>query len=171
MSVIDGTPVAAGGTGRRAELRTAVALVFQQPRLAADPRFTLADIIAEPLRATPPPGRTARPNSPRSWGSPRTCSPAARTRCPTASSSAPASPARSRCAARYLICDETTAMLDASTQAHLVARIEAYREAAGAGVLAISHDTDLLARWCGGKGRVLAWPPRSGRVPRPAASG
>jgi len=58
-----------------------------------------------------------------------------------------------------------------STQAHLVARIEAYREAAGAGVLAISHDTDLLARWCGGKGRVLAWPPRSGRVPRPAASG
>jgi peptide/nickel transport system ATP-binding protein len=34
------------------ELRTAVGLVFQNPRLATDPRLTLREIVAEPLRAT-----------------------------------------------------------------------------------------------------------------------
>ncbi|MFO7250500.1 MAG: ATP-binding cassette domain-containing protein [Actinomycetes bacterium] len=168
--VIDGTP--APGWRHRAprELRTAVALVFQQPRLAVDPRFTLAEIIEEPLRANrrpvdraaelaeelglTPDLLTRRPHEVSDGQLQRACVARALALRP-----------------RYLICDEMTTMLDVSTQAHLVARIEAYREAAGAGVLAISHDTDLLARWCGGKGRVLAWPPRSGRVPRPAASG
>jgi len=50
--VSDGTP--APGWRHRAprELRTSVALIFQQPRPAVDPRLTLAEIIAEPLRAT-----------------------------------------------------------------------------------------------------------------------
>ena len=38
-------------------------------------------------------------------------------------------------------------MLDASTQAHLVAVVNAYRDRTGAGVLAISHDDVLLRRW------------------------
>ncbi|MEU7603751.1 ATP-binding cassette domain-containing protein, partial [Streptomyces sp. NPDC041003] len=33
-------------------LRTAVGVVFQQPRLSADPRLRLRDLVAEPLRAT-----------------------------------------------------------------------------------------------------------------------
>lgn len=49
---------------------------------------------------------------------------------------------------RYLVCDEMTTMLDASTQAHLVEVVQRYRRSSGAGVLAISHDRALLERWC-----------------------
>lgn len=156
--VIDGTP--APGWRHRAprELRTSVALIFQQPRLAVDPRLTLADIIAEPLRATGRPIEraaelaaemgltpdllTRRPHEVSDGQLQRACVARALTLRP-----------------RYLICDEMTTMLDVSTQAHLVARIEAYRKDTGAGVLAISHDTDLLTRWCQGPDQVLAWPP------------
>lgn len=34
------------------DLRTSVGVVFQQPRLAVDPRLRLRDLVAEPLRAT-----------------------------------------------------------------------------------------------------------------------
>jgi ABC-type glutathione transport system ATPase component len=47
----------------------------------------------------------------------------------------------------YLICDEMTTMLDASTAAALVAVIRDYQQRSAAGVLAISHDTVLLERW------------------------
>ncbi len=52
-------------------------------------------------------------------------------------------------------------MLDASTQARLVARIEACRERTGAGVPAISHDAELLGRWS--SGNVHAWRHRPAR--------
>ena len=48
---------------------------------------------------------------------------------------------------RYLICDEMTTMLDASTTAALVTALAAYCAAEGAGVLAISHDDALLTHW------------------------
>jgi peptide/nickel transport system ATP-binding protein len=47
-----------------------------------------------------------------------------------------------------------TAMLDASTTAALVAAVENYRMATGAGFLAVGHDQTLLGRWCD---RVLHW--------------
>ena len=100
--VIDGEP--ARGWRHRAprEQRTAFGVVFQQPRLSADPRLTLTNLIAEPLRAV---GRGARsrragtgvgghrrPRRRTSWA-------AGRTRSATASCSAPAWPAR-WCSAR-----------------------------------------------------------------------
>ncbi|RSO42286.1 ABC transporter ATP-binding protein, partial [Streptomyces sp. WAC 06725] len=50
--VLDGEP--ATGYRHRASRaqRTAYGVVFQQPRLSADPRLRLADLITEPLRAT-----------------------------------------------------------------------------------------------------------------------
>ncbi|MGH3923943.1 MAG: ATP-binding cassette domain-containing protein, partial [Pseudonocardiaceae bacterium] len=48
---------------------------------------------------------------------------------------------------RYLICDEMTAMLDASTTAALVDVVVSYTAQNGAGMLAISHDEALLAVW------------------------
>src|SRR5438105_256116 len=48
----------------------------------------------------------------------------------------------------YLVCDEVTAMLDASTAAFLVRTVREYCLESGAGVLAISHDPVLLGRWC-----------------------
>ncbi|MFB7733922.1 ABC transporter ATP-binding protein [Streptomyces sp. NPDC056112] len=137
-------------------LRTAFGVVFQQPRLSADPRLTLTDLIAEPLRAT---GRRdevrervtelagragltpdllgRRPHEVSDGQLQRACLARALVLSP-----------------RWLICDEMTAMLDASTTAALVAVVEDYRAATGAGLLAVGHDRALLHRWCD---RTVHW--------------
>ncbi|MER7987106.1 ATP-binding cassette domain-containing protein [Streptomyces noursei] len=154
--VLDGTP--ARGWRHRAPRaqRTAFGVLFQQPRLSADPRLRLADVIAEPLRAT---GRkvevadrlgelgplvglgaellTRRPHEVSDGQLQRACLARALVLRP-----------------RWLICDEMTAMLDASTTAALVAVVESYRRKSGAGLLAVGHDRTLLARWCD---RTVSW--------------
>ncbi|GAA1906926.1 ATP-binding cassette domain-containing protein [Streptomyces sodiiphilus] len=139
------------------EQRTRVGVVFQQPRLAADPRLTLRDLIAEPLRAT---GRARaadretgelaaavglgggllarRPHEVSDGQLQRACLARALSLRPG-----------------LLICDEMTAMLDASTTAALVAVVEEYRRRTGAALLAVGHDRVLLRRWCD---RVLEYP-------------
>ncbi|RVX40336.1 peptide/nickel transport system ATP-binding protein [Nonomuraea polychroma] len=150
---IDGRPVR--GWRHRAPERTSIGLIFQQPRLAVDPRFTLLEVITEPLRAARRPldrayelaeelGLTPdlhgrRPHEVSDGQLQRACVARALALEP-----------------RYLICDEMTTMLDASTQAHLVGRIETYRKRTGAGVLAISHDAELLDRWSAGNVRDWA---------------
>ncbi|MDT0323505.1 ABC transporter ATP-binding protein [Streptomyces millisiae] len=131
-------------------LRTSVGVVFQQPRLAADPRLTLRELIAEPAAAT---GRTRelagraaelaeaaglaesllrrRPHEVSDGQLQRAC--VARALLPRP---------------RLLVCDEMTAMLDASTTAALVALVERYRAEHGAALLAVGHDRVLLDRWC-----------------------
>jgi peptide/nickel transport system ATP-binding protein len=128
-------------------LRTAVGVVFQNPRLAADPRLTLRDVVAEPLlatRGTRDPawegelhGRVGltpellgrRPHEVSDGQLQRACLARALVLRP-----------------RYLVCDEMTAMLDASTTAALVG-VVADRAREGTGVLAVSHDEELLAVW------------------------
>ncbi|WP_372411108.1 ABC transporter ATP-binding protein [Streptomyces luteireticuli] len=150
--VIDGTE--ARGWRHRAprSQRTAFGVVFQQPRLSADPRLRLRDLIAEPLRATgaaPDVAELAttvglsdellarRPHQVSDGQLQRACLARALALRP-----------------RWLICDEMTAMLDASTTAALVSVVEAYREESGAGLLAVGHDPVLLGRWCD---RVVRW--------------
>lgn len=148
--VIDGEP--ARGWRHRAPRaqRTAFGVVFQQPRLSADPRLTLTNLIAEPLRAA---GRATevaervrelaatvglgedllgrRPHEVSDGQLQRACLARALVLRP-----------------RWLICDEMTAMLDASTTAALVHAVEEYRRGSGAGLLAVGHDRVLLERWC-----------------------
>ncbi|MGA5133763.1 ABC transporter ATP-binding protein [Streptomyces olivoreticuli] len=166
--VIDGSP--AHGWRHRAprEQRTAFGVVFQQPRLSADPRMRLADLIAEPLRAT---GRREeaggrvdelagrvglsaellrrRPHEVSDGQLQRACLARALVLRP-----------------RWLICDEMTAMLDASTTAALVAVVEEYREETGAGMLTVGHDRTLLNRWCD---RTVRWEDLAGASVAPAA--
>ncbi|MBO0656204.1 ATP-binding cassette domain-containing protein [Streptomyces triculaminicus] len=155
--VIDGEP--ARGWRHRAprEQRTAFGVVFQQPRQSADPRLRLREVIAEPLRAA---GRSRaeaaarvdelaaavglseellarRPHEVSDGQLQRAC--LARALVPRP---------------RWLICDEMTAMLDASTTAALVAVVEDYRRESGAGLLAVGHDAALLDRWCD---RTIRW--------------
>ncbi|MFF0623896.1 ABC transporter ATP-binding protein [Streptomyces sp. NPDC004296] len=154
--VLDGTP--ARGWRHRAprEQRTAFGVLFQQPRLSADPRLRLADVIAEPLRAT---GRKAEVPSRLAELAPLVgLGDELLTRRPHEVSDGQLQRA---CLARalvlrprWLICDEMTAMLDASTTAALVAVVESYRRENGAGLLAVGHDRTLLARWCD---RTVGW--------------
>ncbi|WP_371614731.1 ABC transporter ATP-binding protein [Streptomyces sp. NBC_00454] len=137
-------------------LRIGVGVVFQQPRLSADPRLRLRDLVAEPLRAT---GRRSevdsvvpeladrvglgddllarRPHEVSDGQLQRACLARALVLRP-----------------RWLVCDEMTAMLDASTTAALVGVVEEYRAQTGAGLLAVGHDPVLLGRWCG---RTTRW--------------
>ncbi|MDQ1040367.1 peptide/nickel transport system ATP-binding protein [Streptomyces sp. V3I8] len=151
--VLDGEP--AGGWRHRAPRaqRTSFGVVFQQPRLSADPRLSLARLIAEPLRANGRPvdavpelaetvGLTAdllgrRPHEVSDGQLQRACLARALALRP-----------------RWLVCDEMTAMLDASTTAALVGVVEAYRRESGAGLLAVGHDRVLLERWCD---RTVGW--------------
>ncbi|WP_320774724.1 ABC transporter ATP-binding protein [Streptomyces sp. CRN 30] len=154
--LLDGTPVRRWRHRAPREQRTAVGVVFQQPRLSADPRLRLTDLIAEPLRAT---GRREdvatrvaelteavgltpellgrRPHEVSDGQLQRACLARALVLRP-----------------RWLVCDEMTAMLDASTTAALVAVVEEYRAATGAGLLAVGHDRTLLHRWCD---RTVHW--------------
>ena len=129
------------------ELRTAVGVVFQNPRLAADPRLPLREIVAEPLLAT---GRGRDP----AWEEELhervglTAELLGRQ-----SHEVSDGQLQRACLARalvlqprYLICDEMTAMLDASTTAALVG-VVAEQARARTGVLAVSHDEELLAVW------------------------
>lgn len=137
--------------------RTAIGVVFQQPRLSADPRLRLNDLIAEPLRAngrrdevTDRVGELARtvglgddllgrrPHEVSDGQLQRACLARALVLRP-----------------RWLVCDEMTAMLDASTTAALVTVVEEYRRAESAGLLAVGHDRVLLERWCD---RTVRWP-------------
>lgn len=154
--VLDGTEVRAWRHRAPRDLRTAVGVVFQQPRTAADPRLTLAEIVAEPLRAT---GRRAEADSRVAELAPAVgLTTDLLTRRPHEVSDGQLQRA---CLARaltlrprWLICDEMTAMLDASTTAALVAAVETYRAETGAGLLAVGHDRVLLNRWCD---RTVEW--------------
>ncbi|GLY51274.1 ABC transporter ATP-binding protein [Lentzea sp. NBRC 102530] len=135
---IDGETVT--GFRFRARQRTKIGVLFQQPRLSVDPRFTLRQAIAEPggdrvdelaelvMLTDDLLGR--RPHEVSDGQLQRACLARALALNP-----------------RYLICDEMTTMLDASTTAALVGVIRDYQTRSGAGVLAISHDATLLGRW------------------------
>lgn len=139
---IDGTLVRGAGYSVPSHMRRKVALLFQSPRAATDPRMTLRTIIEQPAaiarRAVDVDeladrvGLTSdllgrRPHQVSDGQLQRACIARALAQQP-----------------RYLICDEATAMLDAATTASLMRLIVHEAREAGMGVLLISHDTELL---------------------------
>lgn len=165
--LLDGEPVHRWRHRAPRDQRTAIGVVFQQPRLSADPRLRLTDLIAEPLRATgrrdeaadrvaelaatvglTPDLLNRRPHEVSDGQLQRACLARALALRP-----------------RWLICDEMTAMLDASTSAALVEAVEEYRDRTGAGLLAVGHDRTLLHRWCD---RAVHW---ESVIPAPAQQG
>jgi peptide/nickel transport system ATP-binding protein len=143
---IDGQPITGYRYRAPRDRRTRIGVLFQQPRLSVDPRMSLRQAIAEPLRANRKPTTRVteladlvaltpdlldrRPHEVSDGQLQRACLARALSLTP-----------------KYLVCDEMTTMLDASTTAALVGVIRDYQTETGAGVLAISHDTQLLSRW------------------------
>lgn len=167
--LLDGHPVHHWRHRAPRELRTAFGIVFQQPRASADPRLRLADLITEPLRATG--RRREAPERAAELAARVGLTPDLLTRRPHEVSDGQLQRA---CLARalvlrprLLICDEMTAMLDASTAAALVAVVEDYRRTTGAGLLAVGHDRTLLERWCE---RTLHWEHLTHHAERPLAA-
>jgi peptide/nickel transport system ATP-binding protein len=172
---IDGVPVAGARHRVPASIRTRIGLLFQSPREATDPRLRLDDIVAEPLRATGHPEAAVRTRV-TELADLVGLTPDLLTRRPHAVSDGQLQRA---CLARaltqrpnYLLCDEATAMLDASTQAHVARVLMDYQAQTAAGLLVASHDTALLARWVDRVVELAATRPRGGaRQSEPAALG
>lgn len=143
---LDRTPISRFRHAAPAAQRRQIGVVFQHPRAAADPRHTLRGIISAHLPAAAPAeeadrladlvGLTPdlldrRPHEVSDGQLQRAC--LARTL-----GSDP----------RYLLCDEMTAMLDASSAATLVHLIRAQTDQGRRGALMVSHDPVLLNAIC-----------------------
>lgn len=149
---IDGQPVRGYRYAAPAVLRRSVGVVFQQPRPSVDPRFTLRRVVGEAasgpiedvvaLVGLGPELLDRRVHEVSEGQLQRACLARALAVRP-----------------RYLLCDEMTAMLDASTTAALVSAVREYCAAEDVGVLAVSHDSALLSAWAD---EVVAWPPSQG---------
>jgi peptide/nickel transport system ATP-binding protein len=151
---LNGVGIREWGIRARRELRRAVQLVWQSPRLASDPRLRIGDIILEPLAANGMlPGSLAERQAVLAYWAGRVgLTSELLSRHPHAVSEGQLQRA---CLARalvlqprYLICDELTSALDVSTQAALLEVITNEQSQRALGVLLITHDRVLAHHWC-----------------------
>ncbi|MFV0303484.1 MAG: ABC transporter ATP-binding protein [Paracoccus sp. (in: a-proteobacteria)] len=147
--VFDGQEVTALGPGDLRRLRRRMAMVFQDPYASLDPRFTVADALAEPFAVqgeNPPAGRIAAlldqvglsPAMAASY--PHQLSGGQRQRVGIARALAQAPD--------FIVLDEPTASLDVSIQAQIIALLSDLRRDRGLTYLFISHDLGLVRYFC-----------------------
>lgn len=145
----DGTEITGLSPAALRRLRRRMAMVFQDPYSSLDPRYTLAEVLAEPFRAqgeTLPQGRL--PEMLAAVGLPETMS----TNYPHQLSGGQ----RQRVGiARalalhpdFVVLDEPTASLDVSIQAQIIALLADLRDRLGLTYMFISHDLGLVRYFC-----------------------
>lgn len=145
----DGTEVTALAKGELRALRRRMAMVFQDPYSSLDPRFVIADVLAEPYAVqgvTLPAGRIGElleqvglsPDLAASH--PHQLSGGQRQRVGIARALA--------LHPDFVVLDEPTASLDVSIQAQIVALLARLRAELGLTYLFISHDLGLVRYFC-----------------------
>lgn len=154
MLTVDDVSVRAWHISTPAALRRQVQIIWQQPRLAVDPRLYLREIILEPLTAHQalPASAKERRTLLAHWSERVGLTPDLLERHPHEVSDGQLQRvclARALILApRYLVCDELSSMLDVSTQAALLETIRAEQHARPLGVLLVTHDRTLANHWC-----------------------
>ena len=163
-------------------VRAGMQIVFQDPFASLDPRMSVAEIVAEPLRALRPrPGRganaprrvrdAARQRRPGCARSPTRRSPS----CPAASASASRSRAPWCSRRRLLVCDEAVSALDVSIQAQILELLTRIKREHGTSIVFVSHNLAVVRQLCERVlvmylGRVVESGPTERRVRRAAPS-
>jgi oligopeptide/dipeptide ABC transporter ATP-binding protein len=152
-AIIDGIDVATARGGALRRLRRAVQMIFQDPYASLDPRLTIAQIVAEPLRAL---GieRNARAREARviellercgldphlAHRFPHEFSGGQRQRAAIARAIAPGP--------KLIIADEPVSALDVSVQAQIVNLLLELREQLNLSMLFIAHDLAVVRLVC-----------------------
>ena len=170
--IFDGTDLTALSAPALRQMRRRMAMVFQDPYSSLDPRFTLAEVLAEPFRvqgqplpADAVPAMLAAVGLPENLGTsyPHQLSGGQRQRVGIARALA-LSP-------EFLVLDEPTASLDVSIQAQIIALLADLRDRKGLTYLFISHDLGLVRYFCDRivvmyLGAVVEVLPNTGAAPR-----
>ncbi|SLN72164.1 ABC transporter ATP-binding protein [Roseisalinus antarcticus] len=145
---IDGAPMPPQGAPDWRRLRRRVQIIYQDPFSALNPRWTIGQCLAEPLRLHGVLPRARWPARVRELLSEVGLPPEVADQYPGALSGGQ----RQRvCIARALtvepeviVCDEITSALDVSTQAQIMTLLRGLQRKTGMGLLFISHDLGLV---------------------------
>ncbi len=147
--IFDGTEITALSPSALRRMRRRMAMVFQDPYSSLDPRYTLADVLAEPFRVQNEQVPADRIEAmlvavglpaALAGSHPHQLSGGQRQRVGIARALA--------LRPDFVVLDEPTASLDVSIQAQIVALLADLRDRLGLAYLFISHDLGLVRYFC-----------------------
>lgn len=160
--VLDGTAVRGWGHRVPAAVRRRIGYVAQDPRAAVDPRWSIRQIVAEPIALgsrTPWAARTADERVVELLARVGLPPDLAGRRPDEVSGGQLQRVVVARALALdpdYLLLDEPTSMVDAATAVDVLHAVHRHQHESGCGVLVASHDEELLRTWCD---EVVHWQP------------